>query len=246
MEEERQKTAPILEHLEEFRSRLLRCLYAVAILFPLSWPVSGYVLEWMKRGFCPDPAMKLYYSTPLELFVLRMKISMALGVLIAIPYIAWQIWSFAAPALYKGERKAALLVVSSSTIFFLAGAAFALFGIFPALMRYSASLGGPDIQPLYNASAFIGTAALLMLAFGLCFQLPLAVIILVRTGIVSPETLRAGRAYIIIGIFVVAGVVTPPDMISMLALALPTVALFELSLLFASWTSKRRDNGEGK
>ena len=239
-EEDGQKTASLIEHLEEFRTRILRSLYAVAILFPLCWPISGYSLEWMRRTFCPDPSVKLYFSAPLELFVLRMKVSAALGILIAIPYISWQIWSFVAPALYKNERKAALAIVLSSTFFFLAGAAFALFGIFPMLMKYSYSLGGPDIQPLYNAGSFIGTAALLMLAFGLCFQLPLAVVILVRNGIVEVSTMRSARAYIVVGIFVVAGVVTPPDMVSMLALALPTVALFELGVLFASWTSKKK------
>lgn len=241
MAEETHRTASLIEHLEELRTRLIRCLFAVAILFPLSWPVSGYALQWMRRAFLPDPSLKLYFSAPMELFILRMKLSMALGVLIAIPYIAWQIWGFVAPALYKKERGVALAVAFSSTVFFLLGAAFALFGIFPMLVKYSLAMGGPDIQPLYNAGSFIGTAALLMLAFGLCFQLPLAVVILVKGGIVKVETIRAARAYVIIGIFVVAGVVTPPDMISMLALALPTAGLFELSLLFAAWTAPKTE-----
>jgi sec-independent protein translocase protein TatC len=239
MEEEKQRTATIIEHLEELRTRLIRSLFAVAILFPASWPLSHYVLSWMRAAFIPDPSVKLYYMAPMELFMLRMKISAALGVLIAIPYIAWQVWSFVAPALYKKERKVAFSFVFSSSFLFLLGAAFALFGIFPMLMKYSFSMGGPDIQPLYSASSFIGTAALLMLAFGLSFQLPLAVVLLVRSGLVSVETVRGARAYIVVGIFVVAGVITPPDMVSMLALALPTCGLFELSLLFASWSAKR-------
>ena len=241
MEEKPQRTASLIEHLEELRTRIIRSLFAVAVLFPLSWPLSGYALNWMRRAFLPDPSVKLYFSAPMELFMLRMKLSAAIGILIAIPYIAWQVWGFVAPALYKKERGVALSVVFSSTVFFLIGAAFALFGIFPMLMKYSYAMGGVDIQPLYNAGSFVGTAALLMLAFGLCFQLPLAVILLVRGGIVKVETVRAARAYIVVGIFVVAGVVTPPDMVSMLALAIPTVALFELSVLFASWTACKKE-----
>ncbi len=245
-EEPPQLVAPIIAHLEELRTRLLRSIFAVAMLFPLCWPLSGIVIDWMKRAFLPDPSMKLYFSAPLELFMLRMKVSAALAALVAIPFIAWQIWAFVAPGLYKKERMAVLPLTFSSAFFFLAGAAFALFGVFPMLMRYSAALGGSEIQPLYNAGAFIGTAALLALAFGLCFQLPLVVVILVRYGIVSLETMRSARAYIVIGIFVVAGVITPPDMVSMLALALPTVGLFEVALLFAAWTAKKVDTEEGK
>jgi len=245
-EEEEVKTATLIEHLEELRLRILRSLFAVAILFPASWPLSQLVIEWMKRAFCPDPSLKLYYTAPMELFFLRMKVSMAIGVLVAIPYIAWQIWGFVGPALYKKERNCAFGLALSSSFFFVAGAAFALFGIFPMMMKYSFSMGSPDIQPLYGATPFIGTAALLMLAFGFCFQLPLVVFILVRMGIVELESMRSARSYIVLGIFVVAGVITPPDMISMLALALPTVGLFELSLLVASWAGKRKPEGEGE
>ncbi len=249
MPPEEEKTATLIEHLEELRLRLIRSLVAVAILMPAAWPVSQIAIEWMKRSFFPSPDLKLYFSAPMELFFLRMKVSVALGVVVAIPYIAWQIWGFVAPALYKKERGTALALALSSSFFFILGASFALFGIFPMLMKYSFAMSSPDIQPLYGATPFIGTAAMLMLAFGFCFQLPLAVFILVRSGIVELESMRSARSYVIVGIFIVAGVITPPDMISMLALALPTVGLFELSLIAASWAGKRKaaleaQNGE--
>ena len=124
MEVEEEKTGTLIEHLEELRLRIIRSLFAVAILFPASWPLSQIVIEWLKRSFFPDPSLKLYYTAPMELFFLRMKVSAAIGVIVAIPYIAWQVWGFVAPALFKKERNCVLALALSSSFFFFAGAAF--------------------------------------------------------------------------------------------------------------------------
>lgn len=242
------KSATLIEHLEELRIRLLKCIILLALLFPAAWPLSQVSIEWMKRSLCPAQLEGLYYMAPMELFFLRIKVSAAMALFAAIPLIAWQAWAFVSPALFKGERRAVLLLTLSSAFFFVAGALFALFAIFPILMRYSVEMGSPEIRPMMNVSSFVEMSGLLMLGFGICFQLPIAVFILVRTGVAGVAAFKAARPYVIVGIFIAAGILTPPDVVSQIAMALPTWALFEISLFLAAWAewreSKKGDDGD--
>lgn len=238
--DEDNKALTLIEHLEELRVRIIKALAVTSGLCIVMYFFSLPAIEWLKRTFCPE-LKELVYLHPMELFFTRLKISFFMGIIAGFPYIAYQIWGFVSPALFPKERYWLGRFVIISSFLFLAGGAFALFGIYPAVIKFSMGMASSDISPMISVQSFVNLAAMLALGFGLMFQLPIFVFILAETGLVSTETMSKARPVIIVVIFVLSAILTPPDVASQLAMGLPTLALFEISLLFAKLARRRRE-----
>lgn len=237
-----ERTYTLIEHLEELRSRLIKCALCVALVFIPANYISFPAIVWVKKTFSPQ-LQELVFINPIEPVFVQLKVSFYLALIVSAPFIAYQLWAFVSPALFKKERRYVVTLMLISTSLFLAGAALALFIVFPALIKFSMSLGGStgDIVPMINIQSFISTIALLMLAFGVMFQLPIAVFALTATGLMSTAKLSHGRPYIIVIIFILSAFLTPgPDVLSQLAMALPTCLLFEISLIFCKMIEKKK------
>ncbi|NLF17203.1 MAG: twin-arginine translocase subunit TatC, partial [Lentisphaerae bacterium] len=230
----------VLDHLEEMRLRIIRSLICVAVLFPLCYLGCDDTLTWFLATFCPQ-LEEVQTLQIMELFFMKMKISAIMALVAAYPYIAWQIWGFVAPGLYDHERRYASRAVLASTLLFLGGAALALFIVFPAVLRFALSLQTPEIRLRPQLRSVISMATVLMLGFGAMFQLPIVVYLLAVLDVVSVETMRRARPVAVVVVFIVAAMVTPgPDIISQCALALPSLLLFELSLIVAGRAVRAR------
>ncbi|MFA6929455.1 MAG: twin-arginine translocase subunit TatC [Lentisphaeria bacterium] len=224
-----------LEHLEALRWCLLRCLFAVAIAFIPGYLLAPELLSFLLRFCLPAELLPLNYFSPLEVFLVQLKLGGILAIFIASPYIAWQVWSFLLPALYAKERWALQLWLGWATVLFLAGAGFCLVTVLPLLLKFSAGFAGTELRPMLGLANFQHLAGILLFSFGLMFQAPLAVLLCVRFKLLSCATLSHSRPYIIVGILMLSAVLTPPDVLSQLLLALPTWLLFELALGLAKY-----------
>jgi sec-independent protein translocase protein TatC len=211
----------LIDHLEELRIRIIKALIVTCALCFVMYFFSLPAIEWLKRVFCPE-LKELVYLHPMELFFTRLKMSFFMGMIAGVPYLAYQIWGFVSPALFPKERFWLARFVIISSFLFLAGGAFAIFGIYPAVIRFSMGMASSDITPMISVQSFVNLAAMLALGFGLMFQLPIFVFILASTGLIP-----------VVVIFLLSAILTPPDVLSQLAMGLPTLALFEISLLFS-------------
>ncbi|MCL2673211.1 MAG: twin-arginine translocase subunit TatC [Alphaproteobacteria bacterium] len=227
-----------IAHLGALRQVFIRCFAAVAILFAPAYLLTPFAIEWLISWSLPETLGSLYFFSPLEAFVARLRLAFVLALIFAFPYVLRQIWTFLLPALYENERRAFKGWIIASTALFAAGMAFCLLVIVPILMEFSLSFASDSLQPAIRLSEFLGLVGGLALAFGVVFQFPLAVMLAVRFGLVRVATLKDKRPYIIVLILIVATLVTPPDVASQLLMALPTWLLFEISLLFAARMEK--------
>ena len=246
--------APLLTHLMELRTRLMWALLAILIAFVACFAFAKQIYnililpyEWA-AGEGRD--IRLIYTAPQEFFITQMKLALFGALFIAFPVIATQIYRFVAPGLYKNERKQFIPYLIATPILFLVGAAVVFFVMMPLAMTFFLSLeqesvdGGASIELLPKVNEYLSLVTALILAFGLTFQLPVVLTLLARIGIVSYDTLKKGRRYAIVLAFVAAAVLTPPDIISQFALAVPTIVLFEISLLTVRWVEKRKAAAE--
>lgn len=247
--------APLLDHLIELRSRLIRSLIAFVVLFFACFAFAKHiynVLVWpfasTARGMGIDP--KLIYTGPLEYFFTQIQVAVFGAAFLAFPIIATQIYMFVAPGLYKHERQAFLPYLVATPVFFLLGVMMVYFIAMPMLMRFSLGMQqvGPDavaaIELLPKVSDYLSLIMTLIFAFGLCFQLPVILTLLARIGLIDADFLKTNRRYAIVIVFVIAAIVTPPDVISQFALAVPTLLLYELSILSVMLVEKKRAEAE--
>ena len=232
------KEETLIEHLEALRIMLIRCLVALAIgLLPIFF-VTPYVMDVLLRVMLAENKVTLNFFSPMEVFILQLKTALVLDILVCFPYMVREIWRFVAPALYQNEQNFIKSVVLASSVLFIVGVLFCLFFIVPLVIRFGLSFVTDNIQPVFGIGNVVSLALWLSLVFGAMFQFPLVTYALIRFGIVSYETIKSKRAYVFVGILILAGLLTPPDIISQLMLMIPTYGLFEVGLLFGRKNKK--------
>lgn len=223
----------LLDHIEALRTMLLHCLAATALLIVPAYFAAPYVIRAMVKISCPPELGGLHYFTPMEPFLIQIQTGLWIALAVAFPYNLRQFWIFLAPALYPKERTVVKLSVVASTVLFAAGAAFCIAVILPLVMKFSISFSSDALKPILGVNEFLSFAGWLVFAFGLMFQFPVIVVAAVRCGLCSTATLAHARPYVIVGILILAAILTPPDIISQILLALPTWLLFEIALVIA-------------
>lgn len=235
---------PLLDHLIELRSRLLKSLVAIAVAFGVclyfARPIFGVLVHpLLKAG-----QGKLIYTQLFEAFFVEIKVALFAAMMIAFPVIANQLWKFVAPGLYKKEKRALLPFIFATPVLFAAGACFAYFITIPIalkfLLGYQGNVGGVTQEALPSVANYLSFVMQFIMAFGIAFLLPILLMLLERSGIVSRQQLIGARRYMIVGAFAIAAVFTPPDVLSQLLLAIPLVFLYELSILAIWFTQRRR------
>ncbi len=223
----------LIAHLQDLRTALLRCLLAVALLFPLGYLAAPHCISFLVVWSFPDNLPALHYFSPLEVFLVQLKMALILALAAAYPWNLRQLWQFLLPALYEQERRCLRTWLLLASLLFFAGIAFCVFTVLPLLMNFAASFASPQVQPLLGLQNFLQLAGWLMLAFGVMFQTPVLVVLLVRFGLITAETLRRQRPVVMTVILILAAILTPPDVVSQLMLAIPSWLLFELGLMLA-------------
>ena len=229
--------APLVEHLIELRARLLRGVAALAVvllcLLPFATDLYALLAEPLLRHL--DEGQGIIATNPAGAFFAPLKLVLFAALFLTMPWQLYQLWAFVAPALYAREKRLALPLLLSAVLLFYAGCAFAFFLVLPAVFGFLTSFGAGVIAVTPDAGAYLDFVLALFLAFGLSFELPVAMVILVLLGWVSPDQLRHARGYAVVGIFIVAAVVTPPDVVSQLMLAIPMCLLYEIGIHAARW-----------
>jgi sec-independent protein translocase protein TatC len=237
--------APLLEHLVELRKRLIRAAIAVVLLTVVCFIFAGQIFDVLLnpyRSIYPNPGdMELIYTAPQEFFFTQLNLALFGAIFLGFPYVATQIYGFVAPGLYKHERKALIPYLVATPIFFLLGATMVYFAVLPMALHFFAGMQTSEIKLLARVSEYLGLATTLILAFGICFQLPVVLTLLAQIDLVNYDMLKKGRRYAIVGILIVAALVSPPDPISQIGLALPMYALYELAILSVRYVQKRRE-----
>ena len=234
----------LVAHLTELRDRLLRAVLAVLvgfiILFPFANEIYGFVSAPL-RELMPEGSTMIATGVASP-FLTPFKLSLVLAIFMAIPVILYQVWGFVAPGLYQKEKRIALPLLASSVLLFYAGAAFAYFVVFPLIFAFFTSVGPDSVQVMTDINSYLDFVLKLFLAFGIAFEMPIAAVILIWTGVTSPGALAKKRPYIIVGCFVFGMLLTPPDVISQSLLAIPMWLLFELGVFFWSTAGAETPN----
>jgi sec-independent protein translocase protein TatC len=231
----------LISHLLELRSRLLRIAIAVLIAFTPCAFYSNRLFDYLSRplvGKLPT-GQKLIATSVTATFTAPLKLAFIAGLLIAMPYVLYQVWAFVAPGLYRREKRFAVPLLASSIVLFYSGCAFAYFVIFPLIFSFFIATTPPNVQLMADVNYYLSFTMHLFLAFGVAFETPVAVVLLVLTHLVSLQKLRNARRYVLIIVFVIAAALTPPDVMSMTSMAVPMYLLYEGGLLFASIMSKK-------
>lgn len=237
--------APLMEHLIELRKRLIHSVIAIVLLMIVCFIFAGNIFDLLLnpyRSIYSNPGdMELIYTAPQEFFFTQLNLAFFGAIFLGFPYLATQIYRFVAPGLYKHERRALVPYLVATPVFFLLGAAMVYFIVLPLALGFFTNMQTDEIKLLPRVSEYLGLATTLILAFGVCFQLPVVLTLLAQIDLVNVEQLQKGRRYAIVGILAVAAFVSPPDPISQIGLAIPMYALYELAIISVRMVQKRRE-----
>ncbi len=236
----------LIDHLLELRTRLLRAVVAIGIvviaLAPFARQLYATLAEPLVRYLPEDSSMiAIDVASP---FFAPFKLVLILGLLIAMPAVIYQAWAFVAPGLYRHEQRLARPLLVASVLLFYAGCAFAYFAVFPVVFAFFTSMAPEGVAVMTDISRYLDFILTLFIAFGLAFQVPVATIVLVVLGITTTTTLAKARGYVVVGAFLVAMLITPPDMISQTLLAIPVLLLYELGIIMARIMVRRTDEAK--
>lgn len=237
-----------VSHLVELRDRVLRSLIAIAVVMGCLalYPGPGAIYDILAAPLTSalPEGTKMVAIGVVTPFMVPLKVTGMVAFVLALPYVLFQAWGFVAPGLYAHERRLGIPLIISSTVLFLLGMAFCYYFVFGQVFHFIASFAPKSITPAPDIEAYLSFVLTMFMAFGLSFEVPVALVVMVKLGVVKVEKLREWRSYFIVGAFVVAAVVTPPDVISQLALAVPMCLLYELGIFAASWVSKGTTRAE--
>jgi sec-independent protein translocase protein TatC len=234
-EEQGQDT--FISHLIELRSRLLKAVVSILVVFVVLflYPGPSAIYDALAQPMLnslPD-GTRMIATGVITPFMVPVKVTLMAAFIMALPIVLYQVWAFVAPGLYKHEQRLALPLIISSTLLFIAGMAFCYFFMFRTVFHFIATFAPQSITPAPDIEAYLSFVMTMFMAFGLTFEVPVAVVLLVKTGMISLEKLRAARGYVIVSAFIIAAVVTPPDVVSQFMLAVPLCLLYEVGLLCA-------------
>ena len=238
----------LMDHLSELRGRLVRCCLAVMVGFIACWAVVDPIFDALVApllSVLPDGSHAIYTTLP-EGFFTRMHIAFVAGVFVSSPAIFYQVWAFIAPGLYEEEKRSIIPVAVMSAFFFVSGGAFCYFIVFPNAFAFFMSYATDTIVAMPKISDYLSFVLKLILAFGLVFEMPLFAFFLARMGIITAELMRRVRRYAILAIFIVAAILSPPDVVSQLLMAAPMLVLYEVSIFVAAGFGKKPAKEEGE
>ncbi|WP_137223339.1 twin-arginine translocase subunit TatC [Shewanella sp. MEBiC00475] len=239
---------PLISHLLELRNKLLKAIGSVLLVFIaiVYWAndIYHYIALPLMRSL-PETGSMIATDVAAPFFA-PFKLTLVLAFFIAIPYVLYQVWSFVAPGLYKHEKRLVVPLLTSSTLLFYLGIAFAYYIVFPVVFGFFTSVVPDGVQVATDISSYLSFILKLFFAFGLAFEIPVAVVLLCWAGVTTPDELRKKRPYIVVGAFVIGMFLTPPDIISQTMLAVPMLLLFEGGLIAARFYSKKDDESESE
>ncbi len=232
----------LISHLLELRTRLLRAVIAITVCFvPLAFfqdelftLIAQPLIQKLPQG------TSLIATSVVSPFMAPLKLTLICAIFLAMPFVLFQVWAFVAPGLYRHERRFALPLAVSSVVLFYAGVAFAYYVVFPLMFAFLATTTPVGVRMMTDISNYLDFVLLLFLAFGIAFEMPVAVVLLVATGLVRVEALTRNRGYVVLGIFIVAAFLTPPDAISQSFMAVPMYLLYEFGIVFARLARRQR------
>ena len=236
-------TQPLFSHLLELRTRLLRSMLSVLVVFLCLVWFANDIYAFLAAPLVERmPAGATMIATDVASpFFTPIKLTLVTSVFIAVPMILYQVWAFVAPGLYKHERKLIMPLLFSSSLLFYAGVAFAYYVVFPLVFKFFTSVAPQGVEVATDIANYLDFVLALFMAFGIAFEIPVAIILLCWTGATDPESLRSKRPYIIVGAFVVGMLLTPPDIVSQTLLAVPMCLLFEVGLFFSRFYVRDHD-----
>lgn len=235
-----EESQPLISHLIELRDRLLKAIVAVMVVFVCLVWFSGDIYEFVSAPLIdrlPEGASMIATDVASPFFT-PLKLTLISSVFIAVPFILYQVWAFVAPGLYMHEKRLIMPLLFSSSLLFYCGVAFAYFVVFPLIFSFFTAISLGGVEQATDIASYLDFILALFMAFGIAFEVPVAIILLCWTGATDVKSLKEKRPYIVVGAFVVGMMLTPPDMVSQTLLAIPMIILFEVGLFFSRFYTK--------
>ncbi len=241
-----QNQAPLIEHLIELRSRLMRAVIAILVIFLGLYAFANDIYSFVAQplmALLPEGSQMIATEVASP-FLAPFKLTLVVAVFVAIPYVLHQAWAFVAPGLYDNEKALALPILASSVALFYGGAAFAYYVVFPLLFQFFTQTGPENVAVMTDINQYLNFVLKLFFAFGVAFEIPIATFLLVLSGATTVESLSKKRPYVVLGCFVIGMLLTPPDVVSQSLLAVPMYLLYEVGLLFGRLVRRKREKDE--